>query len=321
MYHQKYNRIIGVDVASRKLDVYDNKSKQHQVIDNSQKLIQQFVDGLGDKSEILVVMEATGGYERDLVNELHRAGINCTVVNPLRIRQFAKGCGKIEKNDKIDAKIIAEFGAVVTPILHQPLSASRQKLQSLVHRRDQILSQLQSEKNRYGHEFDDEMKQMIQTAITFYDAQFKQIDKLIAKTIAGSEELSTESEIMRSCPGVGPVTTAVLITELPELGKLNRGQVAKLVGVAPIANDSGQHSGKRQTTAGRPKVRKVIYMAALVATQKNQRLKTFYQAMLKRGKPKKVALIAVARKLLVTLNSMTRQQEMWRETPLALDKN
>lgn len=321
MYHQKYKRIIGVDVASRKLDVYDNVTNRHQVIDNSAKSVQQFLKRLADtKDEILVVMEATGGYERNLVDVLHETGVDTAVVNPLRVRQFAKGCGKIEKNDKIDAKVIAEFGAVVPPVLHQQLPPSRRKLQSLVHRRDQILSQLQSEKNRYAREVDDEMKQMIETAVAFYDVQCKQIDKLISKTIAESEELSAASEIMRSCPGVGPVTTAVLLSELPELGKINRGQVAKLVGVAPIANDSGQQRGKRQTIAGRTKVRKVIYMAALVATQKNQRLKGFYQSMLKRGKPKKVALIAVARKLLVTLNSMTKSQQMWRETQLALDK-
>ena len=161
---------------------------------------------------------------------------------------------------------------------------------------------------------------MIKSAIAFYKQQRKEVDKVIAKAIKESKELAEQSALLRSCPGVGPVTSATLLAELPELGQFNRGQVAKMVGLAPIANDSGMRSGKRQTQAGRRKVRKVLYMAALVATQKNQRFKKVYQSMIQRGKPKKVALIAVARKMLIALNSMTNNNETWRETVLAVDK-
>lgn len=319
MLHSKYQRIIGVDVASRKLDVFDTSTNQHQVIKNSIDSITEFVKEF-DRDGLLVVMEATGGYERELVDVLHEFKIDCTVINPLRARQFAKGCGKLEKNDKIDAQILAQFGAVVPCKLHQPASDDRRKLQRLVQRRSQILSHLQAEENRLSREEDEQMQIMIKSAIAFYKQQRKEIDTVIAKTIDQSKELSQQSKLLRSCPGVGPVTAATLLSELLELGKLNRGQVAKMVGVAPIANDSGMRNGKRQTQAGRRKVRKVLYMAALVATQKNPRFKSFYKALLLRGKPKKVALIAVARKMLIALNSMIKNQESWRETILAVDK-
>lgn len=321
MLNSKYQRIIGVDVASRKLDIFDTSTNQHKVIKNSIDSITQFTKKLAQcQSNVLVVMEATGGYERELLDVLHEFKIDCTVINPLRARQFAKGCGKLEKNDKIDAQILAEFGAVVAVKLHQQPSKDRRKLQRLVQRRSQILSHLQAEENRLSREEDLEMQAMIRSAIAFYKQQRKEVDKVIAKAIEQSKELAQQSELLRSCPGVGPVTSATLLAELPELGQLNRGQVAKMVGVAPIANDSGMRSGKRQTQAGRRKVRKVLYMAALVATKKNQRFKKFYQAMLQRGKPKKVAIIAVARKMLIALNSMTKNKEIWRETNLALDK-
>ena len=321
MLNSKYQRIIGVDVASRKLDVFDTSTNKHQVIKNSIDSITQFSKKIADRqSNVLVVMEATGGYERELLDILHEFKIDCMVVNPLRARQFAKGCGKLEKNDKIDAQILAEFGDVVPVKIHQQLSKDQRKLQRLVQRRSQILSHLQAEENRLSKEADNEMRAMILSAIAFYKQQRKEIEKVISKAIEQSQELVRQSKLLRSCPGVGPVTSAILLAELPELGRLNRGQVAKLVGVAPIANDSGTRSGKRQTHAGRRKVRKVLYMAALVATQKNLRFKKFYQAMIQRGKPKKVALIAVARKMLVALNSMTKNNENWRETILAVDK-
>lgn len=321
MMNSKHQRIIGVDVASRKLDIFDTNTDRYQVIKNTSETISEFVKQLADDPLCtLVVMEATGGYERGLLDLLHELKIDCAVVNPLRVRQFAKGCGKLEKTDKIDAQMLAEYGAVVPCKLHQQPSEARRKLQRLVQRRSQILSHLQAEENRLRLEEDQEMQAMIQTAITFYKQQRKEIDKAITKAINNSKELKQQSELLRSCPGVGPVTTAVLLAELPELGTVNRGQAAKLVGVAPIANDSGERTGKRKTHAGRKKIRKVLYMAALVATQKNQRFKRFYQSLLLRGKPKKVALIAVARKMLIALNSMTKNQELWRETTLAVDK-
>ena len=318
----KYKQVIGIDVAKKKLDFYNSKTQQHGTVENSQAAITSFLQEFKrSKSKTLVVMEATGGYESVLIELLHNQGIDCSVVNPLQIRQFARGCGLIEKNDTLDAQIIARFGEVVEPKLREKPTESEAKLKALVHRRDQILKQISSEKNRVQQTADSETKAMIQNAIAFYKTQIREVDKRISQVLQECQTLAAKASILQSCPSVGAATTGILLAELPELGQLNRGQVAKLVGVAPIAKDSGQHSGKRKTYAGRSMVRKVLYMAALVATKYNPRLQAFYQRLVIKGKPKKLALVAVMRKLLVTLNLMLRNQQPWSETTLApLDK-
>jgi len=318
MFHDKYHNVVGVDVASQKLDVYHLQQNTHRTIDNSATAIKKFVRQTIDSDQTnLVVMEATGGYETPLLESLLEAEIDCQVVNPLRVRQFARACGKLEKTDEIDAKIIAKFGATIEPTLKSPLSPARKKLGALVHRRDQIVSQQQAEQNRVKQTTDPIVSQMIDAAIALYQQQLKEINRLIAQTIASCEELSTQAEILGSCCGVGPVTIGVLLAELPELGQLNRGEVAKLVGVAPLARDSGLKERKRKTHAGRGLVRKVLYMAALVCTQKNPRFKEAYRKLLERGKAKKVALVAIMRKLIVTLNAMIKNQKKWEESECA----
>lgn len=316
----KYTQIIGVDVAKNKLDIFNSKTQQHQVIDNAPEAIAAFLQEIKrGRSKTLVVMEATGGYERLLVEQLLNQQFDCSVVNPLQIRHFAKGCGMIEKNDRLDARIIAQFAQVVSPPLQEQRSDHEAKLKALVHRRDQILSQISAERNRLQQTPDDETQSMIHSAIQFYQAQLRTADQRIGRVLQECAELAAKAKILQSCPGVGPATTAMLLSELPELGNLNRGQIAKLVGVAPMVKESGQHQGQRRTYAGRGLVRKVLYMAALVATQYNNRMKAHYQRLLQKGKPKKVALVAVMRKLLVTLNVMIRDQKTWREPSLALD--
>ena len=314
--------IIGVDVSSKKLDLHNNDSGSHSIIANEVKEINAWIKQLKSKhAALLVVMEATGGYENLLVQALHDNEVDCAVANPLQIRNFARGCGLLEKNDRIDAKIIARFGEVVQPPTKGKLSPDELKLRALVHRRNQILSQVSAEKNRLNQTADTETKDMVMQAIAFYQSQIKEVDCRIGKTIDQCEILQAKAEILNSCPGVGKATIGTLLSELPELGTLNRGQVAKLVGVAPIARDSGKKSGYRSTFAGRSTVRKVLYMAALVATRYNRPMHVFYQRMLAKGKPKKLALVAVMRKLLITLNTMLKTKQMWRETNLAIDKN
>jgi transposase len=307
-----YSRFIGVDIASKKIDLYDSHSKQFSTIENTVDSLRTYTLSLAkSKQKILVVMEATGGYEHLLVEMLQDNDIDCAVVNPLQIRQFARGCGLIEKTDRIDAAIICRFAEVVKPRIQVKATPSEKKLRALVRRRNQILSQVSSEYNRLQQTTDDETRRLIEEAISFYKLQVKAVDQRIAEAIWQCETLADKSRLYSSCPGVGVVTTATLIAELPELGKLNRGQVSKLVGVAPIACDSGQKQGKRSTFAGRSTVRKVLYMAALTATKHNQPLKSFYQRLLAKGKPKKVALIAVMRKLLITLNVIAKTRKPW----------
>lgn len=319
MNHAKYQNVVGVDVASEKLDIHDTLSNCHSIIANDRTEIESFVNCIVHrKQSTLVVMEATGGYENQLVDALHAAEIDCSVVNPLQIRNFAKGCGLMEKNDKIDAQIIARFGQVVEPILKKKPSESEKKLRALVHRRDQILSQVSIEHNRKKQTADSETKSMIEQALLFYKQQIKDVDRRIAEVMTQCESLAAKAKILESCPGVGAATIGMLLSELPELGQLNRGQIAKLVGVAPIAKDSGKKQGKRTTFAGRAMIRKVLYMAALVSTRYNAAMKRFYQRLLAKGKPKKLALVAVMRKLIVTLNTMVKNKELWSESKLAL---
>jgi transposase len=224
----------------------------------------------------------------------------------------------IEKTDQIDAAIITRFGEVVQPRLAAKPTENEKKLRALVHRRDQILRQIGAERNRLQQTADAETKEMMENAVAFYKMQIKTIDKRIAEVVSKSDELAPKAEVLSSCPGVGVVTVGILLAELPELGQLNRGQVAKLVGVAPIARNSGQKEGKRSPHAGRSMVRKVLYMAALVATKYNPVMHRFYQRLLAKGKPRKLAIVAVMRKLLITLNVMSKTNQKWREPALAL---
>ncbi len=317
--------VIGVDVASRKLDLFDNRTNQHLTIENEGGQIASYVKKIRRRKSTLVVMEATGGYETQLVETLQSNNIPCAVVNPLQMRQFAKGCGMLEKNDKIDAKMITRFGEVVQPLPKEKLSENHKELRSLVHRRSQILSQMLAEQKRVYQSTNPNVVKQLKQAIDFYKSQLKEIEASIQELIDTDTKFRETAEILMTCPGVGKITVAVLLSELPELGQLNRGQIAKLVGVAPIVNESGESQRKRSTTAGRGQVRRTLYMAALSATRHNERLRAFYQRLLSRGKPKKVALVAVMRKLIVTLNTMTKNHEKWREnhreTPLAVDKN
>ena len=270
MFHSTYSNIIGVDVASRKLDFHDLKKGKHFVVSNAPADIRKVVSRYAAADDcVLVVTEATGGYEGSLVDALHEAGIHCSVVNPLRIRQFARGCGMLEKTDQIDARIIAGFGTVVAPVLKEPLSPERKKLRALVHRRDQLLSQCSAERNRLGQTKDTQIREMIEASLEFYGRQIKQVDQQIAATIAQCDELTRQHEILNSCKGVGTATIGMLLAELPALGQLNRGQIAKLVGVAPFARDSGQKEGKRKTRAGRAMIRKLlITLNAMIKNQK-----------------------------------------------------
>lgn len=273
---------------------------------------------VASKRSTLVVMEATGGYERLLVQCLQEHDIPCAVVNPLQIRNFARGCGLIEKTDRLDAAIIARFAKIVVPKTAEKPTESEKKLRALVHRRAQILSQVSAEHNRQLQTTDVETKALLENAIVFYKAQLKVVDQRISAVVAACEVMAPKAELYASCPGIGDVTVGILLAELPELGKLNRGQVSKLVGVAPIARDSGLKEGRRSTHAGRAMVRRVLYMAALVATKYNAPLKRFYNRLLAKGKLKKVALVAVMRKLIVTLNTIAKTKQKWRDISLAL---
>lgn len=305
---------VGVDVASQHLDIFISDSRKSIRIDNERKAIRQFLKRFEkhSRSQTLVAMEATGGYEKRLVSELHAAGIPCAVINATRIRQFALGCGHLEKTDKLDAEIIARFAEVNQPQPTLDPGPAVELIKMLTIRREQVLKLLQQEINRKMQCHCPVILKFITKACTFYKSQLKALDKALRKAVAEDQATAEKAEKLKTVPGVGPVTISVLVSQLPEIGALNRGQIAKLAGVAPIAKDSGKKSGYRKTTAGRSGVRRTLYMATLVATRFNPVIRASYEKLVRTGKVRKVAIVACMRKLLTILNCMIRNNEAWR---------
>jgi transposase len=308
-----YELVIGIDVSKLKLEVSFGSQGLPETIDNNAENINTLIDKqIKNPGCALVVVEATGGYESRLVDALHQAGIAVAVVNPRRVRDFAKGVGWDAKTDPIDAKLIAYYGEVVGPNPATAKTKQEKELTALVVRRRQLLKMVTMESNRLAQACQ-VTQGFIKDSLESLKKQVKTLDQSIAKLVEGNSANAEKVEIMKSVKGLGPVAISTFIAELPELGELNRGQIAKLVGVAPINHDSGQHQGKRKTIAGRSSVRRVLYMSALVATRHNPRIKAFYQRLLAAGKPKKLALVAAMRKLLTILNTLINRNEVWAE--------
>jgi transposase len=308
-----YDRVIGVDVASEKLDLHDSQGKLTGEIPNTVAAVdRKLAEKIQGDAKVLVICEATGGYEHVVVEAMHQAGIDVCVANPRQVRDFAKGHGLLEKTDTIDAAIICKFGRDVTVPLTTPRSPEQRALQAVVRRRQQVLDLLSAEKNRHDTIRDPYAKELIEQTISHLKNQLKSLDERLKQMLAERAKVDSQVEILQSVPGVGVVVCSTLLSELPELGKLNRSQIAKLVGVAPMANQTGKSDRPRVTQGGRRQVRSALYMAALVAARHNPLIRVFYQRLISRGKAKKVALVASMRKLLTILNNMVRNRERWR---------
>lgn len=308
---KKYDRVIGVDVSSKRLDLSDSTGRLTVVIDNSVEAIKsKLVSRIEDSESTLVVCESSGGWENIMVDLLHEAKVDVAVVNPRQTHHYAKAHGYLEKTDTIDAKVIRMFGEQVELHLAKPRTEREKQFQAISRRRLQVLAMINQEENRKilcadgAVEFIDESLKMLKN-------QLKTLDAKIKKFIDDASKDTPSVRIIASVPGVGPITTATLCCELPELGKVSRGAIAKLVGVAPMANQSGDRDSKRTARGGRVVVRRSLYMATLVATKHNPVIASFYQRLLKRGKPKKLALIACMRKLLLMIHDMVRNEQAW----------
>lgn len=307
-----YERVIGIDVASKKLDISDSLGKLAAVIDNTPEAIQsKLIKKLTDPEKTLVVCESSGGCEDVMVELLHAAKVNVAVVNPRQTHHYAKAHGYLEKTDAIDAKVIRLFGEQVEVHLNMPLKQQEKQFQAISRRRVQVLVMINQEQNRKRLCSDETSREFIDATLEMLKKQLKSLDKLLEKFVDDLSKDTPKVKIIASVPGVGPVTTATLCCELPELGKISRSQIAKLVGVAPLAKQSGQSDGKRRIRGGRATVRRVLYMAAVVATGHNPVIKKFYLRLVQRGKPKKLALIACMRKLLLMIHDMVRSGQMW----------
>uniref|UniRef100_UPI001EEE9C6A IS110 family transposase n=1 Tax=Roseimaritima sediminicola TaxID=2662066 RepID=UPI001EEE9C6A len=316
-----YSRTIGIDVASDKLDISDSLNKLAPTVPNTVAAVaSSIVAKIKSPADTLVICEATGGYEHVLVDAMHQADIAVSVVNPRPVRDFAKAHGWLEKSDTIDAWMIRRFGEIIDIHLTPKRTAEEKQHQALVRRRCQLISLLGAEQNRLAQTQDSFAREMIEETISHLKTQLKTIDERLESLLKELAESEPKVDLLQSVPGVGPVTTSTLLAELPELGSLNREAIAKLVGVAPIVKQSGKTNHQRRIRGGRSQVRCVLYMAALSAAIHNPAIKHFYQRLLARGKPKKVAQIASMRKLLTILNDMVRNGEPWREAELSLSK-
>lgn len=303
---------VGIDVSKHNLDVALAGQPHVRSFPYTQAGLRSLIAFLRRHDPAIVCLEATGGLERALQDRLHEEELPVAVVNPRRIRDFGRAMDQLAKTDAIDARLIARFADRMQPRLTPRPAESRRKLQTLKTRRSQVKDILVQEQNRLGATADPEVRQLLEQAIGFYRTQCARLDEQIRGLIEADEQMQAKARLLRSVPGVGPVTTAVLLAELPELGELNRRQIARLVGVAPVNRDSGTLKGKRTTGGGRKQIRTALYMPIVVATQHNPKIKAFYERLVARGKLKSVALIAAMRKLLAILNVMLRNRQSWK---------
>lgn len=307
---------VGIDVSQGKLDVaIQEKDSLHRPrltrYANDEEGRQALLSSWKKLPVKLVCLEASGAYERSLVEALHQADIPVAVVNPARIRAFARCEGQLCKTDELDAALIVKYAWKNQPRLTPPLTPAQTRLKDLRARR-QVVQSLTREQNRLSTAVDEDVRRMLRTIITAYKKQLQQLDQKLQEVIASAESLQKKAELLQSVPGIGPVPVAVVLGELPEAGTLNRGRIARLVGVAPVSRDSGTLRGKRMIGGGRREVRRALWMPTLVAIQHNPTLREFYQRLIKSGKPKKAAVIAAMRKMLTLLNTMLRTNTPWK---------
>jgi transposase len=307
---------VGIDVSKDKLDVAVVGHKQVVQVSNTKKGIAKWVTEMLKLTPKLIVVEATGGYEEAVVLALFEAGLSVALVSPQRVRQYARASGLLAKTDGIDAQTLADFGEKMQPRRYEGKSKAGRRLSGLVGRRKQLGEMLKAEKNRL-RTANAEMQNSLETVIAVLKAEIKRLDQEIMKFMKEHADFGVQEKLLRSAKSIGPVTAATLLADLPELGKLDRKEIAALVGVAPMNQDSGKKRGYRKTKGGRPGVRSVLYMSALSAIRYNPVIKAHYDQLVKRGKLKKVAITACMRKMLTILNAMMRDQVPFRKTIMA----
>ena len=301
---------IGIDVSKENLDVYILEHDKHFQFSQTEKGLSELVETIKPFNTALVVLEATGGFENNAASILASSNIPVAVVNPRQVRDFAKATGTLAKTDCLDAKIIAMFGKAIKPNVSPLPDETLKQINLLVRRRSQLVSILGQEKNRLSlaRGF---MAKSIKKHVIWLKKELNELDKNINDFIKSSPIYKEKVQILKSTPGCGPILASSLIAFMPELGKLNRKKIALLAGLAPLNNDSGKFKGKRRIRGGRENIRSVLYMPTMTAIRFNPAIKEFYERLLSKGKPKKVAITACMRKLLVTLNAMCRTNAEW----------
>lgn len=303
---------IGIDVSKARLDVAMRPSGESESFSNDEAGIKVLVKRLGPMPPALIVLEATGGIERQLTRALVSAELAVVVVNPRQVRDFAKATGQLAKTDSIDAVVLARFAEAVRPAVRPVPDEVTFELRALIARRRQITEMMVAEANRLSGA-SKVVKKRIDAHIRWLGSELERVNKDLDQRIRQSPIWQEKEDLLKSVPGIGAVVSRSLIADLPELGQLNRKQIAALVGVAPFNRDSGTLRGRRGIWGGRAGVRAVLYMAALVASRRNVVIKAFYKRLREAGKPAKIALVACMRKLLTILNSMVKHKTRWSE--------
>lgn len=312
---------FGIDVSSQSLDLADFPASLAETFSNDPDGIARIVEHLRVRPVARIVVEATGGYEVSVVLALHEAKLPVVLVNPRQVRDYARALGILAKTDRIDAGVLARFAHDIQPPVRDFPDENGRKLEALVSRRRQLLELRTAELNRRHQAHLPEIQGSIDSVVEILDRQLAEIDAQLAQAIQASDTWRIKDQILQSVKGVGPATSHALLAELPELGRLNRRQIASLVGVAPFNRDSGRLRKPRSIRGGRASVRATLYMAAFTAVRCNPQLRPFYERLRQAGKTFKVAITACMRKLLTTLNAIIRDLTPWREPAVANSQN
>lgn len=305
---------VGIDVAKATLDVVVSSAPSPTQFANEPAGHRALLGLLTTASPTLIVLEATGGYEREITVALADAGLPVVVVNPRQVRDFAKATGRLAKTDRLDAAVLAQFAAQLQPPIRPVPDAAAQELRDLVTRRRQLVDMLGQERNRLPAARG-RVRRELQSHIRWLERRIHETDDDLRQSIEQSPVWRVKDDLLQSVPGIGKTVARTMLALLPELGTLDRKQIAALVGVAPLNRDSGQWRGHRQVWGGRAPVRAMLYMAAIVATRHNPVLQRFYQRLRGAGKPGKVALVATMRKLLTIVNAMLAHHTPWSAQP------
>lgn len=301
---------IGIDVSKDSLSVYDLAHQNYQTYNNDAIGHQALCEYLSPQTNVAIVCEATGGYEMEMALRLHQQGWPVSIVNPRPVRDLAKALGKLAKTDPIDAQVIAQYGQITQPVATIFASQAEQELKIWVTRRQQLVEMMSAEKNRQ-QQVRGPAKDSITDHIDWLKDRISEADEKIKQLSEATTEQQSRKALLQTTKGIGPVIATSLLALLPELGQLNRRQIAALVGLAPFNRDSGRYRGKRRIWGGRAAVRSLLYMAVMTAIRFNPAIRAYYQHLRNQGKLKKVAMVACMRKLLICLNAMVKTQEPW----------
>ena len=308
---------VGIDVSKHWLDIGWEPAQKSERLAHDEVAIVGLCERLVKERPTLVVLEATGGLETHLASALAAAGLPVAVVNPRQVRDYARACGRLAKTDRIDAQVLAAFARAIRPQVRAPKDDETLELGALLARRRQLIDMRVQERLRLERA-SPLQRDSIKEHITWLTERIARLDIDLTHRLRSSSLWREQEDLLKPIQGVGVITRATLISGLPELGKLNRREIAALVGLAPFNRDSGQHRGERVIWGGRAHIRQVLYMAAVTATRSNPLIRTFYQRLRAQGKPAKVALVACMRKLLTIMNAMLKNNTPWNPNSLDL---